>query len=663
MQEGKPYQKIEEIRKQVVESGSYGLYRSGFEHDSCGVGFIAHMDGKPRHTIISDGLKVLHNLQHRGAVGGDEKTGDGSGIMSQIPHQFFKNIITEFTLPGVGSYAVGMFFFPHMCDEHSYKREVERITQSRGFSLLGWRKVPVNSEILGELALEREPKIWQLFLTHKTYRGEELQRQLFILRRYIEKGVIENLGSKNQFYVCSLSSSTLVYKGLLTPSQVGLYYPDLGNPDFMSAFSIVHSRFSTNTLPQWRLAQPFRFLAHNGEINTLRGNINRQKAREGFMSSTLLGEDLNSITPIIDESGSDSAIFDNVLELFTMAGRSIPHVMMMMIPESYSPEIQMSADKRAFYEYHSPIMEPWDGPAAAVFTDGRFIGATLDRNGLRPARYTVMKDGLIVLASETGAIELPEEGVRMKGRLHPGKMFLVDLEQHRIIPDNVIKAKLSREYPYRRWVKDSRLELRGLFMPSGVSSIEAQELLEKQILFGYSDEDLKTIITPMAKQGQEAIGSMGNDTGLALFSDKSELIFSYFKQMFAQVTNPPIDPLREQLMMSLESFIENESNPLDIDQRQYRSFKLSHPVLSTRDITRIRNNPHKDLLSCDIDITFDPKREKDALKKAIERMCKEAEEHTHKGVSLMILSDKKAGPGKAPIPSLLAVSALHQYML
>ncbi len=663
MQRTKPIERIEEIRNQTIERGGYGLYKRDFEHDNCGVGFIAHMDGKPRHSIVSDGLKVLHNLQHRGAVGGDQKTGDGSGIMTQIPHVFFKKAVMGFNIPDVGEYAVGMFFFPHKCDENAYKKDIEKILITRDFSSLGWRKVPVNSEILGELALAKEPEIWQLFLTHVTFRGEELQRQLFILRRVIEKEIAQGLGTKNQFYICSISSTVLIYKGLLTPEQVSQYYPDLSDPEYISAFSIIHSRFSTNTLPEWRLAQPFRYLAHNGEINTLRGNINRQKAREGFMSSTLLGDDLNTITPIIDESGSDSAIFDNVLELFTMAGRSIPHVMMMMIPESYSPEIQMSADKRAFYEYHSPIMEPWDGPAAVVFTDGRFIGATLDRNGLRPARYTVMKDGLIVLASETGAIELPEEEVRMKGRLHPGKMFLVDLEQHRIIPDNVIKAKLSREYPYRRWVKDSRLELRGLFMPSGVSSIEPQELLEKQILFGYSDEDLKTIITPMAKQGQEAIGSMGNDTGLAVLSDKSELIFSYFKQMFAQVTNPPIDPLREQLMMSLESFIENESNPLDVDQRQYRSFKLSHPVLSTRDITRIRKNPHKDLLSSDIDITFDPDSSPDALKIAIERVCNEAEEQANNGVSLMILSDKKAGIGKAPIPSLLAVSALHQYML
>ncbi len=656
--------KTAEIRNQVMRTGSYGLYDSKFEHDACGVGFIAHLDGKPRHSIVSDSLKVLENMQHRGAVGGDAKTGDGAGIMIRIPDAFFRKHLSHLSLPSAGTYVVGMFFLPSdktlsaMC--HS---EIGRTCASAGFSVLAWRDVPVDSSILGTFAADTEPAIKQLFLRHETLVGDELQRKLYILRRKIEKAVMQLDGDLSQFYVCSLSHSVVVYKGMLTGEQVSHYFLDLADPDFTSSFSIVHSRFSTNTLPQWRLAQPFRYLAHNGEINTIRGNINRQYAREGFMSSTVIGEELNSITPIIDETGSDSSIFDNVLELFTMAGRSIPHVMMMMIPEAYSPEIQMSADKRAFYEYHSPVMEPWDGPAAVVFTDGRYIGATLDRNGLRPARYTVTRDGLIVLASETGVLDLPVDQIMTKGRLHPGKMFLVDLHQHCIVPDNVIKAKLSRQFPYRRWVKDSRIELRGLFNPSGVPSIDPQELLQKQILFGYTDEDLKTIITPMARQGQEAIGSMGNDTGLAVLSDQSELLFSYFKQMFAQVTNPPIDPLREQLMMSLESFIENESNPLNIDQRQYRSLKLSHPVLSSRDMVRIRNNTHKDLLAVDIDITFTPDETGASLHEAMDRILRDADTSVAQGASLMILTDRHSGPGKAPVPSLLAVSGLHQHML
>ena len=653
-------QKYQTDRRQ----GSYGLYHPMFEHDSCGVGFVTHLDGRPRHRIVSDGLEILAHMQHRGAVGGDEVTGDGSGIMVRIPDAFFRKVLPVIELPPQGRYAVAMLFMPSDADDAQRCRAVlEELATQRHFVVLGWRKVPVDRSVLGSLALSTEPGIEQLFLALPDVADEILQRRLYVFRRMVEKQVARLPDSPKQFYVCSLSNRVIVYKGMLTCEQVARYYIDVRDETFASPFCIVHSRFSTNTLPEWRLAQPFRHLAHNGEINTIRGNIDRQRAREGYMTSSMLGEDLALVKPVIDTRGSDSSIFDNVLELFTAAGRSIPHVMMMMIPEAYSAEIQMSADKRAFYEYHSPIMEPWDGPAAVVFTDGRYIGATLDRNGLRPARYVVTKDGLIVLASEAGVIDLPAGDVVTKGRLHPGKMFLVDLEQHRIIPDNVIKARLSRQYPYRRWVRDSRIELRGLFNPSTVPSLEPQLLLEKQVLFGYTDEDLHTVIAPMAQQGQEAIGSMGNDTGLAVMSDANHMIYSYFKQMFAQVTNPPIDPLREQLMMSLESFIENESNPLDVDQRQYRSLKLNHPILTVRDLARIRNNPHKDLLPVDIEITFESDSSGESLRTAIRDMCKRAEELVEEGFSLMVLTDRNAGPDRAPIPSLMAVSALHQYML
>ncbi len=659
-------------RKQYAENRNasgrqkaYGLYDPSFEHDSCGVGFIAHLDGEPRHSIVQEGIQVLKNLQHRGAVGGDSSTGDGAGIMLQIPDAFMRREIKEFKLPDAGSYAVGMTFLPS--DEHAASvctKIVEEVIAKNEFELLGWRDVPTDDSCLGELALSTQPQVKQFYITMIDEDKESFQRRLYILRRRIEKALATIIDLDiSQFYVCSLSHTIIVYKGLLTGDQVPEYYPDLSDDYFTSPYSIVHSRFSTNTLPEWRLAQPFRYLAHNGEINTLKGNINRQRAREGFMSSKVIGEDIETITPIIDDTGSDSAIFDNVLELFTMAGRSIPHVMMMMIPEAYSSEIQMSADKRAFYEYHTTIMEPWDGPAAVVFTDGRYIGATLDRNGLRPARYTITKDGLIVLASETGVVDLPAESVRAKGRLQPGKMFLVDLKQHCIIPDNVIKAKLSRQYPYRRWVKDRKIELRGLFMPSGVAKMDKAELLQKQLLFGYTDEDLKTLMTPMAKQGQEAIGSMGNDTGLSVLSNSEDLLFDYFKQMFAQVTNPPIDPLREQLVMSLESYIENESNPLDIEETQFRALKLGHPVLSTRDMMRLRNNNHEDLRTADLDITFEPDETGENLEAALADIFKRSEELAEEGVALLLLTDKKAGIGKAPIPSLLAVSGLHQHMI
>jgi glutamate synthase domain-containing protein 2/glutamate synthase domain-containing protein 1/glutamate synthase domain-containing protein 3 len=664
MQQPQQVKNSTSLRNQTIRTGSYGLYRTEFDHDSCGVGFIAHLDGVARHSIVSNALEVLQHMEHRGAVGGDAKTGDGAGVMVQIPDSFLRKKVPELLPSEIESYAVGMLFLPKTGNVvERCVNLIQKLSEDEGFPFLGWRDVPVNSEILGLFAAETEPSIKQFFLSLDTTLGEGVQRKLFVLRRKMEKAIKALDEETDACYICSLSHTSIVYKGMLTGNQVPQYFQDLSNPDFSSAYCIVHSRFSTNTLPQWRLAQPFRHIAHNGEINTLRGNVNRQRAREGFMSSKLIGNELQAITPIIDDTGSDSAVFDNVLELFSAAGRSVPHVMMMMIPEAYSPEIQMSADKRAFYEYHSILMEPWDGPAAVVFTDGRYVGATLDRNGLRPARYTITQDGLVILASETGVIDLPVDQIRVKGRLHPGKMFLVDLKRHCVVPDNVIKAKLSRQYPYRRWVKDSRIELRGLFAPSGVPSIEKQELLEKQVLFGYTDEDLKTIITPMAAQGQEAIGSMGNDTGLAVFNEHSHLLFSYFKQMFAQVTNPPIDPLREQLMMSLESYIENESNPLDIDQRQYRSLKLNHPVLSARDMVRIRNNTHQDLRPVDIDITFAADAEGEVVRMTMDRICREAEFHAQHGSSLIILSDTKAGKGRVPIPSLLAVSGLHQYML
>lgn len=653
-----------DVRSRFVREGSYGLYQKDFDHDSCGVGFVARLDGQGTHTVVTDGLKVLERMQHRGAVGGDEQTGDGSGIMIRIPDDFFRNELTHIHLPPAGEYAVGMFFLP--TDKEDAKQcmdMIESICRQAGYKLLAWRSVPVASGILGSFARTNEPAIVQAFIASYGTSKDAMQRQLYVLRRKIEKAVAAIMDTAGCFYVCSLSATVIVYKGMLTPRQVSQYYADLSEESLASPFCIVHSRFSTNTLPQWRLAQPFRYVAHNGEFNTIRANINRQRNRECFMTSRLLGDDLDAVVPIIDETASDSAIFDNVLELFVMAGRSIPHVMMMMIPEACSAEIPMSTDKRAFYEYHSPIMEPWDGPAAVVFTDGRYIGATLDRNGLRPARYTITRDGLIVLASEAGVLDLEESSIASKGRLQPGKMFIVDLRQHCIIPDNVIKAKISRQHPYRRWVKDSRIELRGLFNPSGVPALEPQELLKKQILFGYSDEDLKTILVPMAGQGQEAIGSMGNDTGLAVLSDRSELFFNYFRQMFAQVTNPPIDPLREQVMMSLESFIENASNPLDVDQRQYRSLKLSHPVLSTRDLARIRSNAHENLAAADLDMTFEPDESGRALSEAMHRICSQAESLVDEGISLMILTDRQSGPDKIPIPSLLAVSGLHQYML
>src|SRR3990172_717128 len=499
-----------------------GLYDPAYEHDSCGVGFVARITAEPDHSIVEHAVSVLVNLEHRGAIGGDKSTGDGAGLLLQIPDAFFRYGCRDlsFPLPPRGQYAAGLVFLPTDADlADRCVNTLERHAREEGCPVLGWRHVPVNADPLGELARMTRPAIRQCFLSRGSFDGGAFERKLYVIRRLAEKEV----GSfsdcdASQFYIPSLSSRTIVYKGLLTGSQLTTFFPDLRDPSFASAFAVVHQRYSTNTLPTWHLAHPYRFLAHNGEINTLRGNINRMRAREAMIESELFGDDLEKIKPVIIEEGSDSAIFDNALELLVMAGRSLPHAMMMMVPEAFGPKFHMSEDKRAFYEYHSAIMEPWDGPAALVFSDGRYIGATLDRNGLRPARYTITRDGMIVMASETGVMDFPASQIFQKGRLQPGKMFLVDLEQKRIVPDNEIKSRISRQRPYRHWVKDNRIDMRGLFNPPEIPPEIPEVLVTRQIAFGYTEEDLKMVIAPMASQGQEAVGSMGDDSPLAVLS-------------------------------------------------------------------------------------------------------------------------------------------------
>ncbi len=642
-----------------------GLYDPAFDHDSCGIGFIVRIDGVPSHAIVQNGIQILMNLEHRGAVGGDKTTGDGTGIMFQIPDRFFRKTCPEIHLPNPGDYAVGMVFLP---SDSKLAKECITIfddtVEEEGCKILGWREVPVENCHLGRLAHSTEPYIQQVFIQPKGIEKAHFERKLYIIRRQIEKKVA-GLQSQDfsQFYIVSLSSSTLIYKGLLSGTQLAFYYPDLCDEELKSPFSLVHQRYSTNTLPTWNLAQPFRFLAHNGEINTLRGNINRMKARESHMKSELFGEDIEKVKPVIIEGGSDSAIFDNVLELMVMAGRSLPHAMMMMVPEAFAPNIQMSEDKRAFYEFHSAIMEPWDGPAALVFSDGRYIGATLDRNGLRPARYTITKDGVIVMASEAGVLDFPGEQIRSRGRLQPGKMFLVDLQQKRIVPDNEIKAKLSRQRPYRRWIRDNGIALRGLFTPSRIPAVDPDQLLRKQHVFGYTDEELRMVISPMASRGQEPIGSMGNDASLAILSHRPQLLYSYFKQLFAQVTNPPIDPLREELVMSLESFLGREKNFLDDTPEQYRGLKLNHPILSIHDMARLREANHPEVILKDIDILFPADGDGDSLKKALSSIFRKCEQHIADGATLLILTDKNVDEDHAPVPSLLATSGLHYHLL
>jgi glutamate synthase (NADPH) large chain len=643
-----------------------GLYDPAWDRDSCGVGFVAHLDGLTRHAVVEDAVRILINLEHRGALGGDTCSGDGAGVLVQIPDSFLRAEChaLRLELPRAGDYAVGTVFLPsssELCER--CVQAFERIAEAEGCDVVGWRRVPVNAGPLGELARATQPEVRQIILSRRAIPRPAFERKLYVVRRLVEKEVAAFAEDASQFHVASLSSRTIVYKGMLTATQIPQFYPDLRDERFESAFGIVHQRYSTNTFPMWRLAQPFRILAHNGEINTLRGNITRMRAREALLASELFGADIEKIKPVILEGGSDSAMLDNVAELLLMSGRSLPHVMMMLVPEAWGGKFLMSEDKRAFYEYHSAVMEPWDGPAALVFTDGLNIGATLDRNGLRPARYTVTRDGLVVLASETGVLDIPGDRILSRGRLQPGKMFLVDLSEHRIIPDNEIKAKVSRQRPYRHWVKEQKIELRGLLAPSQVPPEEPDVLRRKEHVFGYTQEDLKMIIGPMAARGQEAVGSMGNDAALAVLSPRPQLLFAYFKQLFAQVTNPPIDPLREELVMSLMSFVGRERNLLAETPEHCRQLKLHHPVLTPEDMLRLQNSKHPEVVARDIDILFPADGNGPALEAALDAVFLQAERHLAEGATLLILTDRGLDEKRAPIPSLLAASGLHHYLI
>ncbi|MBN2211460.1 MAG: glutamate synthase large subunit, partial [Sedimentisphaerales bacterium] len=645
----------------------HGLYDPAYEHDSCGVGFLARIDATPRHDVVENALQILVNLEHRGAVGGDAATGDGAGILLSLPDTFLHRICGELDiqLPRPGEYAVGMFFLPTdttLCN-HCIAM-TERTARQEGFEVLGWRDVPYVNDHLGQFARSTQPQFRQLFLKHADLEPGKLERKLYVLRRVLENEADGwSDADTSQFYVCSLSARVMVYKGMATGTQLTKLYPDLAEADFASPFAVVHQRYSTNTLPTWPLAQPFRLLAHNGEINTLRGNVNRMRSRESDMASDLFGDDIKKIKPVLTTTGSDSAILDNALELLVRSGRSLPHAMMMLIPEAWGAKYHMSEDKRAFYEYHAAFMEPWDGPAALVFTDGRFIGACLDRNGLRPARYTITCDGLVAMASETGVLDFAPENILRHGRLQPGKMFLLDLVQKRIVPDNEIKAKISRRKPYRHWVKDNRIELRGLLSPAQIPQMDILQLRQNQHVFGYTDEELKMIIKSMASHSQEAIGSMGNDAALAVLSNRPQLLFHYFKQLFAQVTNPAIDPLREELVMSLMSFTGRQYNLLEEMPRHCRQLKLHHPILTPADMVRLRKAKHDDLKIGEIDILFDVSGDRNALETALNRVFDQAKRLIADGAVLLILSDRNLDRRRAPIPALLAAAGLHHFLI
>jgi glutamate synthase (NADPH/NADH) large chain len=646
-----------------------GLYEPRREHDGCGIGAVVKISGKREHSIIEYGKQVLLNLHHRGAAGADETTGDGAGILFQIPHEFFLAEAAElgFSLPEPSRYGAGVVFGPKNAE---IREQCERLLEAAigyyGMKVLGWRDVPTSRDCLGRIALAAEPVIRQVFVDGAGFKDDVLERHLYMARRRAERLAAEKLGQEAEdFYVTSLSSRTICYKGMFMAWQLFEYYPELADERVVSALAIVHQRYSTNTFPNWQLAQPFRCIAHNGEINTLSGNRNWMRARETVMSSEIFGDDIRDLLPVLKPEMSDSACFDSALELLVRSGRSMSHSMMMMIPEAFGPKYHISTDKRAFYEYHSSIMEPWDGPAAMVFTDGRLIGGTLDRNGLRPCRYLVTTDNLAVIASEAGVVEFPPEKIRKKGRLRPGHMFLVDIEQGREVSDNEVKGKIARQKPYRRWLDENRIELRGLFDAPRLVAGDPQTITQRMRAFGYTREELKMILTPMAVYGQEPVGSMGNDTPLAVLSDRPKLLFNYFKQLFAQVTNPAIDPLREGLVMSLMVFTGKKRNLLTETPQHCRQLKLPHPILTNEDIERLRSVAREDfrvatrMARFNAD-TADPGA---SLRQALESLIAGAERAIRDGASLIVISDRGMSRTEAPIPSLLATAAVHRGLL
>jgi len=652
-------------------AGNQGLYDPSFEHDACGIGFVANIKGHKSHQHISDALTVLENMEHRGACGCEKNTGDGAGIMIQTPHEFFFDECLRLGvhLPSFGKYAAGMVFFPREIRLREECRDIlNRTAEKLGLEILAYRKVPVNTADIGPTALSVEPEMEQVFVACPDHisNSEEFERKLFVLRNYASH-LINNTVRKDDigFYMASLSYKTIVYKGQLTSHQVRQYFPDLSNKRVVSAFGLVHSRFATNTFPSWKLAQPFRFIAHNGEINTLQGNLNWLKTSEkGFTTPYFSKEEMEMLLPIVTEGQSDSACLDNIIELLTLTGRSLPHVMMMLIPEAWDGHEEMDPVKKAFYEFHSSFMEPWDGPASISFTDGKIIGATLDRNGLRPSRYCVTTDDRVIMASETGVLPVDPASIIEKGRLQPGKMFVVDMEKGKIISDIELKKEICSQKPYGEWLNKYKIRLEELPEPRIMfTHLEHDQVFKYQKAFGYSTEDLDTIIAPMAVEGKEPIGSMGTDVPLAILSDQPQHLSSYFKQLFAQVTNPPIDPIRERLVMSLATFAGNNGNLLLEDPLTCHSVALKHPVLSNYELEKIRSIDTGLFQSKTIQCYFKADGKPGSLQKGLDRICEYAVHAVEDGFKVLILQDRAIDSTHAPIPSLLSTAAIHHHLI
>jgi glutamate synthase (NADPH) large chain len=648
-----------------------GLYHPSFERDSCGIGFVANIKGNKSHQIISDALTILENMEHRGACGCESNSGDGAGIMIQTPHEFFFDecIRLGFHLPAYGRYGVGMIFFPRDLMLKEECRDIfNRATDKLGLEVLGYRKVPVHPDGIGPTALSVEPDIEQIFIASPDHISdpEEFERKLFILRNY-SSHLIQNSVKKDPigFYLASLSYKTVVYKGQLTSMQVRNYFPDLNNNRIVSAFGLIHSRFATNTFPSWKLAQPFRYIAHNGEINTVQGNLNWLKTSEkGFESPFFTKEEMDMLLPLITDGQSDSACLDNMIELLLLCGRSLPHVMMMLIPEAWDGNEQMDPVKKAFYEFHASMMEPWDGPASISFTDGKMIGVTLDRNGLRPSRYCVTTDDRVIMASETGVLPIDQKLIREKGRLQPGKMFVVDMEQGRIISDDELKNKICSSKPYAEWLNKYKIRLEELPEPRVTfTELHHDQIFKYQKAFGYTTEDVESIITPMALDGKEPIGSMGSDIPLAVLSDEPQHLSSYFKQLFAQVTNPPIDPIRERLVMSLATFAGNNGNLLVEDPLACHCVALKHPVLTNHELEKIRSIDTGIFQAKTLQAYFRADGKPGSLQAGVERLCRYAVDAVLDGFEVLILSDRAIDSDHAPIPTLLATAAVHHHLI
>ena len=655
------------------EKNTTGLYDANFEHDSCGVGFIVNIKGTKSHKLVRQAFDIGINLLHRGACGCEKNTGDGAGILLQLPHKFLskKTATIGFKLPAPGSYGVGMVFLPR---DQAARQQIENIfteiIKKEGQILLGWRDVPTDDSHLGATARSGEPIIRQVFIGHENGGAKQndahlhFERKLYVIRKRVSREV-NALGQivQGMFYIASLSSNTIIYKGMLIADQIERMFPDLSDPDVESALALVHSRFSTNTFPSWPLAHPYRYIAHNGEINTLRGNINWMRARESLCKSNLFGEDLQKLFPVIREGQSDTATFDNVLEFLALSGRPLAHAILMMIPEPWSNHESMSPDRRAFYEYHASLMEPWDGPASIAFTDGRVIGAILDRNGLRPSRYYVTKDDMVIMASEVGVLDIPPENVLIKERLHPGRIFLVDTEQGRIIDDDEIKGDLAQQNPYGEWLAQKLVHLSDLPITPVLERPDQETVLTRQRVFGYTEEDLRILIAPMAQNGAEPLGSMGTDTALAVLSDRSRLLYDYFKQLFAQVTNPPLDAIREELVTDMGSTLGAEGNLLAPNAESCHHIKVDYPVITNGELSTLRHLEDPAFKSCTLPMLYDPRTGAKGLEHAMTNLCTAASKAVADGTTLLVISDRRVSQQRAPIPALLATAGVHHHLV